>query len=237
MIQINDIIRGKALYREMVTKDVMESLDIGPLLKGIAKHAGTKRGYDALIGRKIVSSKEGMQLKRQSARHRVSHQLEQLSNQNQLQQQFLLKPTQTWKETTKQWQLIDEATILLKEEVYPPIYDAHSSPWDTQYFVDSDDDEFLFSTLHSNNEDEKWNLETILRAEQVILKLIQTYQWSIDHSDSSILISSIGQNISIDSLQRVYEELEETVKIIYTQQSSMLDPTGSKVSMIFKCFS
>lgn len=194
----------------------MESLDIGPLLKGIAKHAGTKRGYDALMidSTTKLQSLEKVQWKRQS------------TQQQQQQQPFRLKPTQTWKETIKQWQLINEATILLQEKVYPPIYDVHSSPWDTQHMVDSDDDEFLFI-----QNDETWNkLEAILRAEQVILKLIQTHQWS--HSSSSILVSTIGQTIPIDSLQRIYQELKDTVKIVYTKQSSMLDPTGSKVSMI-----
>ena len=219
---------GSFLHRNMVIKtDVMESLDIGPLLKGIAKHAGTKRGYDALIGPILVQSLDEVQLKRQSA-HRRSRQWEQPQQQ---QQPFILKPTQTWKETIKQWQLIQEATILLQKDVYPPIYDAHSSPWDTQHMVDSDDDELFFT---KDDNFEKWNqLEAILRAEQVILKLIQTYQWSVTTTNpSSISISTIGQTIPIDSLQRIYQELQDTVKIVYLKQSSMLDPTGSKVSMI-----
>lgn len=110
---------------------------------------------------------------------------------------------------------------------FPPIYpiDATNGPFDLasrKSKVNSDDDDFLqFTTA----KDDRWTLEHVMQADQVIAKLISLYDWSVrsddDHETASIIKTlSIGSSnanndgIDINRLTKVWSSIHDTVEIV-----------------------
>ena len=129
-------------------------------------------------------------------------------------------------EVTDMYRFVVEATRYLEEfndesnihQRFPPIYpmEATNGPFDMVHRrnkVTSDDDDFLqFTTVN----DDQWNLEHVLQADQVMAKLISLYDWSVRSKDESVVKSLVvGHNgIDIDRLTKVWSIIHETVEIV-----------------------
>jgi MutS domain V len=137
-------------------------------------------------------------------------------------------------EVMEMYHLVAEATRCLDgtaiNGTFPPIYpsDAPNGPFDIATrkgnVIASDDDEFLqFTTA----KDERWTLEHILQADQVIAKLISLYDWSITSTPcvddkhlqgiASLVVGTVGgirDGIDIKRLVKVWLIIHDTVEIV-----------------------
>jgi len=240
---------------------LIHSLDLIPLMEAVGKHAGTRRGREALLS--IIIDDD---VKRQqqnpglalygSAPSRRKNMISSMgkslscttddSNRKALSIASIFRVAQTEAEAKDEWKVISEAMAILEAEKerkigsaddgvqhlsqvpVPPIYAATSSPWDVNYRVDTDDDEWLTEALGGNGY--VLELENILQAEQIILKIIKTHTWATKGGVSKSLapsLAAIGSNIDYDVLKRLHREIEGSVDIIRGERS-YYDPSGTK---------
>ena len=108
----------------------------------------------------------------------------------------------------------------------PPIYAADAkTPWDVggaNDVVDTDDDEWLHHIL-AGGFNGKLDLEHILQADQIVKRILGTFEWSNREAISRVApkladtfptTSNIyGSNIDINMLKELQEEIEGTVTI------------------------
>jgi len=145
----------------------------------------------------------------------------------------IVKISHSVEECRREWELIEEATKILTRNNFglsslPPIYPEDSSPWDVNYQVHTDDDEWLIEGL-SEGWDNSLELEEILHADQVINRILKTSQWSIEENimHDAPSMSEICRSIDTISLMKVHEEIKDSV-LIKKGRSSYNDPTGTK---------
>ena len=145
----------------------------------------------------------------------------------------IVKMSHSTAECKNEWRLIDEAMLILSQNNngkidIPPIYPGDSSPFDTSYTVDTDDDEWLIDIITKG-----WNgdleLENILQADQIVNRILKLDEWCSDISvqNNAPSIACLCGDIEINKLQELHNEIKETV-IIEKGKQSYEDPSGTK---------
>ena len=235
-----------------VSKELVDALDLYPMMESVAKHAGTKRGRDSLLS--LVKYDEVQKKSEFVANYNNSRRKDMLtsmaggstfSGQKGTSMRYdtrhIIKVAESLDEAQSEWMLIEEATRVLnghekrqsskKKKTslpLPPIYGESSSPWTISNEADSDDDEWLVSI--TNGFSGPMELENILQAEQVVTRIIGSHAWAQNSqiSTRAPTLSEIFRGIDLDVLNQVYEEIAGTV-VIRKGNKSLSDPSGSKV--------
>ncbi len=232
-----------------ISKKLAQSLDIIPLLERVASYTGTKRGRDALLSLVDVGSDRPRQRRKlrntskrkammPSSQWNASFKNAANNNDGHRHNTYIVKISQSVAECRHEWNLIREATKILSQNrlglsSLPPIYPKDSSPWDVNYQVDTDDDEWLIEASSTG-----WatplQLEQVLQADQVIDRILKTHAWSNEENMvcEAPSISEICCEIDTKTLVKVHEEINGSV-LILKGRSSYNDPSGNKVSKSF----
>lgn len=202
---------------------VIDALDLVPLLNGVACHAGTHRGHQALLS---LVKKDQVAVTHQllgrtnddqsfSRRQRVEGKLFQKRNPRSQERPPLVHIAKSVEEARQQYELVEAAMLALSDNTwnltYPPIYGRESNPLDTSTIERSDNDEWLLFPAES------WSLEHILEAEQVMRTLIDTKNWA--NRDETKLwlmgLSQIGTLIDPEGvLPGILDEITGQVEIV-----------------------
>lgn len=235
--------------------DLIHALDLAPLLDKVACHCGTYRGRHALLrlaGRpdtKKYSAARGPNVQQASSKRRrlvgaTRYQLDEeksnFSRNQRLAKQLAICPIATTaNEVMEAYQRVAQATDCIKDEeqrtpprdndddesraFVPPLYPADSyGPLDTTTAIHTDDDEWLNFTVH----DERWTLEHILQAEQVIIKLLKVHAWSERASFAPDLqkLATAHHHTHADRLRAVLAEIRDAVEIVRVR--TLTDPNS-----------
>ena len=241
-----------------ISEKLNQALDIRPILEGVARYTGTKRGHDAILSLleddDPISSKEfstsrsiyntpkrkatisSIVPNTKNTKNTIKATRQNHDNNN---YRYIIKISQSIHECRHEWKLIQEAMNILKQTkciqndiALPPIYPQDSSLWNTNDKVDTDDDEWLEEIIYGRG----WNtndleLENILQADQLVNRILKTYEWCKVVKDFAPMISKIGERIDHDKLMELDKEIKGSV-IIVKGQRSYQDPSGTKVSLI-----
>ena len=216
------------------------ALDLGPLLRGVASHAGTRRGRQGLLA-----------LVNQDSDNRYAHLLldsyagkvpakkrraidtefvPTRSSAEMSSSEIMLAPIANSAESArKEYERVEQASLAIRNDIpkltHPPFYGAESSPSDSSTIADTDNDEWLRLPLDA------WALENIIQAEQVIDTLLKVKKWGMSEESQTWipLLSEIGLLIDKgEDLPSVYDEISGTVEIVRVR--SLTDPSGKSVS-------
>jgi hypothetical protein len=225
---------------------LIRSLDLVPLMYGVAGHAGTRRGYQAILSlvkkdqetmnNNLLSNSLGaLSRRKRAALATTDTSISQMSNQRSRHRKdrsrIKLTPIATSAEEARlEYELVEEATLALDDKQYnlafPPLYGAESSPWDTSTIADTDNDEWLSLAADA------WSLEHIIQAEQVIDTLINVKDWATLEDTTKTWMPRLSQiGLVVDEgglLPSVLNDISGTVEIIRVR--SLTDPTGKSVS-------
>ena len=239
---------------------LIESLDLEPLFQGVARHAATKRGKDALlrlVNRASPSSSSA------SPGGAISRREAALAATNSYQRSPLETPSdpipdpiailsiaQSAAEASDEYELIRQATAALGSTrpsapslpggstsmgevtlTLPPIYGGDTSPFDTTSPVTSDDDEWLPLALEGFAG--SLDKEAILKADKVVERLLQVYEWATSSATVAAApgISAIGETICANQLQMLHDDTGGSVEIV--RKRTISDPSGTK-SFVFR---
>ena len=133
-------------------RDLVESLDLVPLVEEVSRHAATKRARQAILDLVVVTESLRKELQGSNGPSRRQSGLASVTSysvRGQATLEGLPEPTsiiriaESDREANTEYQLIREATTVLREDYkssLPPIYGG-TSPWDTG-IVETDDDEW-----------------------------------------------------------------------------------------------
>lgn len=219
------------------SKKLVESLDLVPLFEGVSLHAATRRGRQAILGLvNIVVPAPSKTLGTESISRRQAllasidsyPVISPLESPSHLQKPIpILRIAQTAGESSAEYQLVREATAILRENntpSLPPLYSG-TSPWDTNV-VNTDDDEWISLALAGYAE--SMDLENVLQADKVCSRLVQMWEWATIEATVTRApeISKIVQEICIDQMRAVLSEVEGTVQIV--RKRTISDPSGTK---------
>ena len=239
-----------------IKRELVDALDLYPILQNVAKHAGTKRAIDAFM--QLVTHEDDSQKKNEFyANYNNSKKKASLSSmaggstfsssvlgkdsRSLYSSKFIIKIARNIEEAQREWDLIKEASDVLgghykasgtrnrsslksqykKTVPIPPLYGSSSSPWSVSIEdTNSDDDEWLRSIL--NGFTGTLELENILQAEQVVKRIIGCKRWADDEQ-----VQKVAPNLSLifkeiydfGGLQNIYNEIEETVRIVKGSQT------------------
>ena len=231
---------------------LVQSLDLAPLFEGVARHAATKRGKDAIL-RLVHLADENDQAAFGGTSRREAGLA--ATNTYSTKRNLLKQPSeplpepiaiisiaQSAAEARDEYELTRQASIALNTDslrrtvaddgsdsgitlTLPPIYGG-TSPWDTGALVNTDDDEWLALALagYASSIDK----EGILQADKVVHRLLDVRAWA--HSNLTIEaapgLAEIGKTISLNQLQTLHNEIRDTVELV--QRRTIQDPSGSK---------
>ena len=219
------------MSREYKMKCV-ESLDIEPLLDIISQFCVTKRGRDALLSivKKNSNVKSSFLFKNGNSRNARFYSDAILSSNN---RNFVsdtgMKLATSVEDARYEYELVQEAIDILKissqqvEEEATSTYGSSSWPWDVISQIDNNDniedddyDEWLQIT---NPGDIK--LQHALEAEQIVKKIIETYNWCMNiqllHPKLSNIILNDNNGIfaeNIKVLEKLYDDISDRVQIM-----------------------
>jgi hypothetical protein len=216
------------------------ALDLVPLLRGVASHAGTRRGRQGLLAlvnedsdnryaNLLLDSYRGqVPPKRRRVTDAASNPTR--SSAKISRSEIILAPIADSAESArKEYERVEQASLAIQNDIpkltHPPFYGAESGPWDSSTVADTDNDEWLRLPL------DVWTLENIIQAEQVIDTLLKVKEWGTSQESQTWipLLSEIGVLIDKDEdLPSVYDEIAGTVEIVRVR--SLTDPSGKKVS-------
>eukprot|EP00548_Thalassiothrix_antarctica_P020823 CAMPEP_0194196114 /NCGR_PEP_ID=MMETSP0154-20130528/76495_1 /TAXON_ID=1049557 /ORGANISM="Thalassiothrix antarctica, Strain L6-D1" /LENGTH=873 /DNA_ID=CAMNT_0038920691 /DNA_START=133 /DNA_END=2755 /DNA_ORIENTATION=- len=208
-------------------EDLVNSLDLLPLIYGVSNHAGTRRGRQALlslVGENTEHQQDFLKVSSRdiSRRKRVSKDFSS-SNKQHNRHSDLIKVSSSVEEAQDEYELVRQASLAIdettsnKDLTYPPLYGAKSSPDDIMENIDTDYDEWLWLDT------DQLNLEHVLHAEQVILTLIRVREWATLKVVSASLpkLSAIGAKILHDELSTSLKQIGESVEIVRVNQGSV----------------
>lgn len=221
-------------FSNTFSDDLIQSLDLLPLTRLVARHAGTRRGYNAILS--LVNEKGSpsqsipfRQSFSQSSRRQRAYFVSKVKLSQRKDANELISIAKTAEEARHEYELVEQATLALQNNplnlTYPPLYGKDSNPMDTERISRTDDDDWL------DLAPDDWSLESIIQAEQVIETLRNVKAWA--GTDECMqwlpMLSEIGLTIDNDNLlQSIYEEIHECVKILRVR--SLTDPSGQGVS-------
>lgn len=211
--------------------NLIECLDLLPIVRSVSDHAATRRGKQAILS--LVCDDQSEQVKPiksgRSSRNRcvsgpaLFRRQEQVSTRN-----AELAPIATSSlEAREEYEFVEQALLALTAQnglSYPPIYAAHSSPFDTQTTPDSDDDEWMYLPA------DQLSLEHVLQAEQLIKMLLRVKQWCSKTETETWIpgLAKLGETILDNVLKPIQLELDSAVEIVRVK--SITDPNGRSVS-------
>jgi hypothetical protein len=221
--------------------NLVQSLDLAPIVRALADHTGTRRGREATLGligeEKTAARPPPSESKAVSSQRRrvtgaypknIRHKDAEIS-----QARVSLAPIAASAEHARsEYELVEQAMLALEGSnglVSPPLYGAASSPWDTDTVPNTDDDEWL--KLSS----EEWTLEHILQADQVIQTLLQVHEWGNQTETRKWTpgLSCIAHTISAAELHLAHNETRGSVEI--RRIRSIVDPNGRSVRTGYSC--
>ena len=226
--------------------ELIESLDLVPLLQGVADHAGTKRGRQALLSlvKGDAQQQSSMLLPEMSSRRRrvTNHRLFMGTSQNAAvsskRHSELVTVAQSAEAARREYELVEEAMLTLDRYEglqYPPLYGSDSSPMDFQNQPDTDDDDWLWlSGGAADDDDQRLTLEHVLQAEQVMKTLMKIQDWARHPSVQTWTpgLVAIAQRIAWDTLGPALETIHNAVEIVRVR-SLAADPNGRSVRYCF----
>lgn len=221
---------------------LIKSLDLAPLIRSVATHAATRRGYRAilsLVNDDIEEAKNSRILDASKQRHTsrqkraaglagrdVSFQTKMRSLNHKL-----VSIAASSEDARQEYELVEQATLALSENpynlTYPPLYGQHSNPMDIDTTPVTDDDEWLYLAP------DDWTLEYIIQAEQVIDTLLNVKAWAaFDETEAWMpALSTIGLEIDPeDSLGAVRNEILDVIEIVQVRTAV---PTDKGVSYMW----
>lgn len=191
--------------------DLIHELDLDAVIDLVAAHCGTFRGKQAilrLVQKSIVSGRNADSMPGSSISLRMSRilgmEIKQEESSTWTRKRSLIKQmaicpiASSGQGIERAYLEVDEATRLLRLHQIPPLYAAEClGPQDlsgASISSATDDDEWLdFSTPFDN----RWTLEHILKAEQVISKIISVLEWLVSiANEAPSLSSTVGKTIS-----------------------------------------
>jgi len=216
---------SNALDSSRIPERLVQSLDLAPVIRALSKHAGTRRGREAILGlvgeeqnaeRPAIIISESTEHYMSSKRQRVTRETQartQRGTELSIARQSLVPIAMSAEEARKEYELVEQATLALEENyglTVPPLYGATSSPWDTDTIADTDHDEWLTLSF------EDWTLEHVLQADQVIQTLLRVREWGgLSETQTWILsLSEIAQTIPRKELLPVHQEIQGAVEIV-----------------------
>lgn len=219
--------------------DLVESLDILPLLEAVSLHAGTRRGrqaFLALAGASYDEIKPESRAKPKtsetmSARsRRALGEMDASSNmqsdeelKKHFSQKLSISVAGNEREAKDEYSLVAEALELLSDKTdssYPPLYGLSSSPWDTETVAETDYDSFLRTSMEAST------LEHIIHAEKVIETIRNVKEWARCDliTEKAPELAELAASIDLSVLDVLYEEITETVVI--KRVRTVTDPNG-----------
>lgn len=221
------------------------ALDLVPLLRGVASHAGTRRGRQGLLAlvnedsdniyaHLLLDSYTGkVRAKRRRATDIQFNPTRSTADISR--SEIILAPIADSAESArKEYERVEQASLAIRNDIpkltHPPFYGAESSPLDSSTIADTDNDEWLPLPL------DVWTLENIIQAEQVIDTLLKVKEWGMNEESQTWipLLSEISSSIDKDEdLPSLYDEIAGTVEIVRVR--SVTDPSGKSVSQDNEC--
>lgn len=237
-----------------ISKNLVDALDLLPLVDNVAKHAGTNRAKNALMY--LVEHEQDNNKQTFNANYNNSKRKEMLSSmsgsssfsgidgtyKSKYSTRHIVKVAESITEAHEEWEFIKEATIVLKghkrrrptdakpDLPLPPIYgvNENSNPWNLNNDeADTDDDDWLHSILAGFSG--PLELQQILQADVVVQRIVGCYDWT---KTKQIIAKApnLAQilNGDIDTWNEIQDEIKGTV-VITRGQKSFSDPTGTKV--------
>jgi len=222
----------------------IKALDLIPLLQIVARHAGTRRGHQALLAivkeddqsktRRVAPSKYGQF---SSRRMRVSGLYQSKQSGNKRKSAQTVTVAQSVEEAKQQYTLVETATLALSNDnglelTYPPLYGADSHPCDTSKIEDTDNDEWLSLPA------DLWTLEHLLQVEKVLETLIATKEWANREETQLWMprLAEIGAHIDKDNvLPDILDEIADRVEIVRVQTSSEYSTTPVSICGQKRC--
>jgi len=226
---------------------LMRVMDMNSILEQVSRHAGTRQGRSAILkvsGDDDVEPMMDQAASQKSEQHASSRQRWARADTSQTgsfsrNSAYQCKVAVNLDEARHQYDLIEQATLILEQQQetivgehfvgklpIPPLYAADSGPFDTKYTVDTDDDEWLEMPVP------EWSLEDILRADQIVQKLLNVYGWaaSPEMQTWTPLLAEIGMRINATALQALNEEIQGAIEVKRAQ--TIYDPSG-RSSFVF----
>lgn len=219
---------------------LIRSLDLAPLIRLVARHATTRRGYRAILS--LVNEEDkpskNIQILGSSKQHQSSRQKRAagltggtFSSQTRTEtlNRNLVSIAASSDEARQAYELVEQATLALQENPYnltfPPLYGQDSNPMDMETIPVTDDDEWLYLAP------DDWTLESIIQAEQVIDALQNVRAWAAleECQEWMPALSEMGLTIDPDGLlQEVHNEIIDVVEIVRARTAI---PTAKGVSL------
>jgi hypothetical protein len=238
-------------------EELIQSLDLAPLIQGVARHAGTRRGHQALLS--LVSENYDKTPKlanfemRQSSNdpsraRRARFQKEQpppissttnsrnTNDSGATRQLVEVSPIANSKDAAqKEYDYVEQATLSILSSSSSSSGTLPNVTLPPIYGANSGPQDI--STIVETDDDEwlrlpgqVWTLEHILQAEMIMDKLTQVKKWGTRDSTQTWtpLLSQLGCMIDVeDVLSPMYKEVAGRVEIVRVR--SITDPTGKSV--------
>lgn len=217
-----------------LSHDLIECLDLLPIVRRVADHAATRRGRQAILSLVCDDESESLaplESNRSSRNRRVfGSALYRRRDQMSTRHAELAPIATSALEAREEYELVEQALLALSTQnglSYPPIYAAHSSPFDTKATPDSDDDEWMYLPT------DQLSLEHVLQAEQVINMLLRVKEWCSKTETETWIpgLTILGKSILDDVLKPIQHELDSAIEIVRVK--SITDPNGRSVSRNF----
>jgi len=233
----NDDDSTTTAFNAKFSDDLIESLDLSPLMRIVSLHAGTRRGrqaFLALTGDDYNEKSTASILKEKTAQTIMSAR----SRRAMGEQAVFKKRSDGFKETAskfsiaiatnaveanQEFHLVAQAIELLKPESnlsFPPLYGVSSSPFDTGTIAETDYDSFMRLLP------EEATLEQIIHAEKVIETIRNVKNWGkLDIvQQKAPQLAEMADSIDYKVLAPLYDDIAETVVI--KRVRTLTDPTG-----------
>lgn len=200
--------------------NLIESLDLIPIIQDVSSHSGTRRGREALLS--IVDHRTGRFDSKWTTQERHNDFISSkrrraeglyLGNRRQKRRAQIFLATSV-EGARHAYEYTEQGMLALSQTVsnltYPPLYGMESSPFDTQSIPYTDYDDWLeFSSPL------EWTCEHILQAEQVVNMLVDVHRWS-QSDDVKFwlpLLRKVVEDFKVDVLQRMLGDIKDAVKL------------------------
>ena len=228
------------------SKDIVQALDLTPLVDGISVHCGTRRGREALLSLvghadvALLAHKEQLRKNTSSRKRRVLS--GSIGDDVASPLIFAMEGTDptgrdgrsrieglalSLEEARTEYELVEQAMLALSGHdglSFPPIYGAESSPHDIDQAVDTDYDEWIWLPA------DELTLEHVMHAEQIVRTIRNVHEWSTQEATATWTpsLASICADLDNDVFEKLGEDLFGTVEVV--RQSTVTDPNGRSVS-------
>jgi hypothetical protein len=184
---------------------IVESLDLVPLLERVASRTGTHRGRQALLA--LVTEVTPTMSTRATSKRDLW--LQQSLSVATKRQKCVARIASAPHEAQLEYDCVQQATRVLSESQYPPMYGADTGPLDAEQQQNQNDHD---AWLEYSAPDE-FSLQDILEAEQVVNMILNVYSWSIQDDIHQWLSLLLPLELNVESLRQCHSILRGTVEI------------------------